>query len=64
MTQLFEMLFHYWCPAPAQNSCPSHLRDHPELAYAQYAFERGFKLGMELAVLSLDPAEMEDMSLS
>lgn len=61
MTQLFEMLFRLWCPPPDPRHIPHHLRDDPALAYGQYAFERGFKLGLELAVLCLDPAELEKM---
>ena len=61
MTQLFEMLFHQWCPPPNPERIPQHLRNDPAKAYGQYAFEKGFKLGMGLAVLCLNPSELADM---
>lgn len=55
MNLLFEMLFHAWCmPYTSWKTLPSLNNDSP-WAYGAYTFETGFKLGMQLAVCSLDP---------
>ena len=55
MNQLFEELFLAWCVPYDQSRVPEYLRGDPVRAYGQYAFEAGFKLGMQLAVSSLEP---------
>lgn len=55
MNQLFEELFLSWCAPYDQSKIPEYLRGDPVRAYGQYTFEAGFKLGMQLAVSSLDP---------
>jgi len=40
---------------------PDYLRDNPTRAYGQYAFEEGFKLGMQLAVSVLDPGDLAEL---
>ena len=55
MTQLFEDLFLAYCVPYNPDRIPKHLEDNPMRAYGQYTFEVGFKLGMQLAVSSLDP---------
>ena len=55
MNVTFEMLFNYWCVPYRPDLVPEYLRSDPVKAYGQYAFEAGFKLGMSLAVASLDP---------
>ena len=55
MNQLFEELFLLWCIPHEYHEAPDYLKDDPTRAYGQYAFEEGFKLGMQLAVHSLDP---------
>ena len=55
MARIFEELFLQWCVQPEQREVPEYLKDDPVRAYGQYAFEEGFKLGMQLAVSSLDP---------
>ena len=54
MNILFEMLFRAWWPPYDPEQVPEYLRGDPVKAYGQYAFESGFKLGMSLAVASLD----------
>jgi len=60
MSQLFEELFLYWCVPYEQKQVPDYLRDTPARAYGQYAFEEGFKLGMQLAVSALGPQALAD----
>jgi len=60
MTILYELLFRAWCPAYDPKMLPEHLKGDPVTGYGQYAFEKGFKLGAELA-LSLDYEEMAGM---
>lgn len=55
MTQIFEELFLAWCPPYDPDKVPAYLRADPVRAYGQYTFERGFRLGMQLAAASLDP---------
>ena len=55
MTALFEELFLLWCGPYDPEKIPEHLRGDPVRAYGQYAFEEGFKLGMQIAVGSLEP---------
>ena len=54
MKAVFELLFNAWCAPYRPDLVPEYLRGDPVRAYGQYAFEQGFKLGMELAVASLD----------
>ena len=63
MNVVFELLFNAWCVPYRPELVPAYLRSDPVKAYGQYAFEQGFKLGMELAAASLDPdhlARLED----
>jgi len=39
---------------------PRYLRNDPLRAYGLYAFQRGVKLGMELAAFCLDPEELAE----
>ena len=55
MNLVFGELFNIWCISPEHWEVPPSLKDHPTTAYGEYAFETGFKLGMQLAVCSLDP---------
>lgn len=48
------MLFAAWCVPYNLEWVPEYLRSDPVKAYGQYAFESGFKLGMSLAVVSLE----------
>ena len=54
MNVLFELLFNAWCAPYDPRQVPEYLRGDPVKAYGQYAFEAGFKLGMSLAVSSLE----------
>lgn len=58
MTVIFEELFHDWCVPYRPDLVPKYLRDDPVRAYGQYAFEKGFKLGMQLAASSLSPDDL------
>ena len=58
MTQVYEELFHAWCVPYRPDLVPKYLRDDPVKAYGQYTFEIGFKLGMQLAVSSLNPDDL------
>ncbi|MBD5150406.1 MAG: hypothetical protein HDT18_08610 [Oscillibacter sp.] len=53
MTQVYEELFRAWCVPYRPELVPPYLRSDPVTAYGQYAFETGFKLGMQLAASSL-----------
>ena len=55
MNVTFELLFNAWCVPYRPELVPEYLRSDPVKDYGQYAFEAGFKLGMSLAVSSLDP---------
>ena len=55
MNVTFELLFNAWCVPYRPELVPEYLRSDPVKAYGQYACEAGFKLGMSLAVSSLDP---------
>lgn len=61
MTQVFEELFRAWCVPYRPEMAPAHLRDNPVTAYGQYTFEAGFKLGMQLAAISLDPEDLREL---
>lgn len=61
MTQVFEELFRAWCVPYQPEMAPTYLRDDPITAYGQYAFEAGFKLGMQLAAASLDPDTLTEL---
>ena len=54
MNVLFEMLFNAWCVPYDPEQEPAYLRGDPVKAYGQYAFEAAFKLGISLAVASLE----------
>ena len=54
MNVTFELLFNAWCVPYRPDLVPEYLRSDPVKAYGQYAFEAGFKLGMSLAVSSLE----------
>ena len=58
MTQLYEDLFLSYCVPYNPDMAPKYLQDNPIRAYGQYTFEVGFKLGMQLAVTSLDPNDL------
>ena len=58
MTQLYEELFLSYCTPYDPDKIPKYLQKDPIRAYGQYAFEVGFKLGMQLAVTSLDPDDL------
>ena len=58
MTQLFEDLFLTYCVPYNPDFAPKYLQKDPVRAYGQYAFEEGFKLGMQLAVSSLNPDDL------
>ena len=60
MTVIFEELFHTRCVPYDPQRFPLYLQQDPVRAYGQYAFEEGFKLGMQLAVASLDPEDMKE----
>ena len=62
MTVIFEALFRAWCAPYDPDKVPAYLRKDPVLAYGQYAFEQGFKLGMQLAAASLDPEDLRDLN--
>ena len=61
MTIIFEELFHAWCPPYHPDLIPDYLKADPVRAYGQYAFEAGFKLGMQLAAASLDPDTLTEL---
>lgn len=61
MTEVFEELFRALCPPYSPERVPQHLRADPVLAYGQYAFEEGFKLGMQLAAASLEPDALREL---
>ena len=58
MTQVYEELFLAYCMPYDPNKVPKYLREDPVRAYGQYTFEIGFKLGMQLAVSSLNPDDL------
>ncbi len=62
MNVLFELLFNAWCPSYRPDLVPEYLRDDPVKAYGQYAFQAGFQLGMSLAVASLRPEDLADLT--
>lgn len=62
MTQVFEELFLQWCVQPERREVPKYLQDDPVRAYGLYAFEEGFKLGMQLAVSSLNPNDLCELN--
>ena len=62
MNVLFELLFNAWCVPYRPDLVPEYLRSNPVKAYGQYAFEAGFKLGMSLAVASLRPEDLADLT--
>ena len=55
MNVLMEELFRAWCIPYEYWEVPERMEHHPDTAYGMYTFETGFKLGMQLAVSSLDP---------
>lgn len=59
MNVLFELLFHAWCPPYNPEKLPDYLRKDPVHGYGQYTFERGFQLGLCLAVTCLTADEMQ-----
>lgn len=61
MTQIFEELFRAWCAPYRPEMAPAYLRKDPVMAYGQYTFETGFKLGMQLAAASLDPDTLAEL---
>ena len=58
MNALFELLYHDWCVPYDPKGFPEYLRRDPVNAYGQYAFQRGFQLGLELAVACLKPEDL------
>ena len=58
MITIYEELFNAWCVPYRPELVPKHLQDNPVRAYGQYAFEEGFRLGMQLAVSSLNPDDL------
>ena len=58
MTLIFEDLFLTYCVPYRPDLVPQYLQNDPIRAYGQYAFEEGFKLGMQLAVSSLNPDDL------
>lgn len=58
MNLLFSILFDAWCLPCNPEKAPSFLQKDPLKAYGLYAFERGIKLGMELASACLDPEDL------
>ena len=62
MNVLFELLFNAWCAPYDPRQVPEHLRGDPVKAYGQYAFQAGFQLGMSLAVASLRPEDLADLT--
>ena len=60
MTELFELLYHAWCPPCDLSQVPDYLKSDPVAAQGQHAFEEGFKLGVQLMYLALDPNYLSD----
>ncbi len=60
MNILFTILFDAWCMPYDPEKTPRYLRNDPLRAYGLYAFQRGVKLGMELAAFCLDPEELAE----
>ena len=60
MTVIFEELFLSRCVPYDPQRFPEYLRKDPLRAYGQYAFEEGFRMGMELAVACLDPEDLKE----
>jgi len=58
MNVVFELLFNAWCPPYDSSRVAAHLRSDPVKAYGQYAFEKGFRLAMELAVCCLEARDL------
>lgn len=58
MTSLLEQLYSDWCPPYDPSAVPETLRSNPTNAYGLYAFERGFKLGVQLMYLALNPDDL------
>ncbi|MCI9037246.1 MAG: hypothetical protein HFF80_05745 [Oscillospiraceae bacterium] len=61
MNVLFEELFQAWCVPYKPENIPEYLRSDPVRAYGQYAFEKGFRLAMQLAVSCLDPEDLREL---
>lgn len=53
MNAFWELLFNAWVPPYRDDMAPDHLKDDPVRAYGQYAFGEGVRLGLALAVFSL-----------
>lgn len=61
MTQVYEELFLAWCVPYDPSRVPKHLQENQIRAYGQYAFEVGFKLGMQLAASSLSTDDLYEL---
>lgn len=58
MNILFTILFDAWCMPYDPEKVPHYLQNNPVKAYGLYTFQRGVKLGMELASSCLDPEDL------
>ena len=55
MNAIFELLHNCCCPAYNPDMVPEYLRGDPIRACSQYAFEKGFRLGMQIAFTCIEP---------
>ena len=55
MNVVMEQLYEHFCTGYNPEMVPKYLHDAPMKAYSQYTFERGFRLGMQLAFTCLEP---------
>lgn len=54
MNTFWELLFNAWVPFYREDMAPNHLKNDPVRAYGEYAFREGVRLGLSLAVFSLN----------
>ena len=55
---IFERLYNTYCTSYTPDIVPVYLRDNPMKTCAQYTFERGFRLGMQIAFTCIDPEKL------
>lgn len=55
MNAVFEELYNAFCTRYDPDMVPEYLHDDPMRAYSQYAFQRGFSLGMQIAFTCFEP---------
>lgn len=59
METFWELLFLAWCVPFDERLVPDHLQGDPMRAYGEYAFREGVRLGLSLAVFSLNRWEKD-----